>query len=414
MKLQKTTLMKINFIVLFIFIYCFGFAQSHIASIENVQKDGFNKIQISAEVRSASRENLDFFRILDKNNKEVPYVVFDNTNRNFQRYRELKILRKTILKDSITSIEIPFNYPTQKYSEDIGLHISNTTLNKTCTVSGSDNQIEWFGLVDNQLLTNLNNEKGTSVKKIIHLPSNNYKFLKIDFNDKNSLPINIIDVGYFNGEQKVIDTSILNDFKYKIKEDLKKKKTIITFSSDIFQKVDGISLATATQLFSRSAKVFVTKTRNVKRQTESYQQEISSFQLNSNTSNTFKFNSFFVKEFTIEIENQDNQPLEISKIDLLQENLYVIADLKSNEKYEVIIDSTFTKPQYDLANFIDSSKDYPKAKISKLTKIKSKKENSSEKPFWQSKAFMWICILFGIAITGYFAIGLLKDLKEKQ
>ena len=404
--------MKIKFLVLFLFISCFGFAQSHIASFENVQKDGLNKIQISAEVRSASHENLDYFRILDKNKKEVPYVVFDNTNRNFQRYRELKIVRKTILKDSITSIEIPFNYPTQKYCEDIGLHISNTTLNKTFSVSGSDNQIEWFGLVDNQLLTNLNNEKGTSVKKIIHLPSNNYKFLKIDFNDKNSLPINVIDVGYFIGDQKVFETSILNDFKYKIKEDSKSKKTIITFSSNTFQKVDGISLAIATHLFSRTAKVFVTKIRKVKRQTESYRQEISSFQLNSNTSNTFQLNSFFVREFTIEIENQDNQPLEISKIDLLQENLYVIADLKSNEKYEVIIDSTFTKPQYDLANFIDSSKDYPKTKISKLTKIESQNEIASEKPFWQSKVFMWICILFGIAIIGYFAMGLLKDIKE--
>ena len=78
-----------------------------------------------------------------------------------------------------------------------------------------------------------------------------------------------------------------------------------------------------------------------------------------------------------------------------------------------MIDSTLSKPQYDLVNFAFNSKDYPKATISNLTKIESKKENASEKPFWQSKAFMWICILFGIAIIGYFAIGLLKDMKKE-
>ena len=129
--------------------------------------------------------------------------------------------------------------------------------------------------------------------------------------------------------------------------------------------------------------------------------------------NSFQLNGFFEKEFTIEIENQDNQPLNLSKIKVLQNSLYVILDLKTNEKYEVVIDSTLSKPQYDIANFAFNSKDYPKATISNLTKIESEKENASEKPFWQSKAFMWICILFGIAIIGYFAMGLLKDMKKE-
>ena len=187
----------------------------------------------------------------------------------------------------------------------------------------------------------------------------------------------------------------------------------LQFSADHFQKVDEIAFTISNKLFSRNATLFVNKIRTIKRQTENYQQEISSFVLNSNTSNSFQLNGFFEKEFTIEIENQDNQPLDFSKIELLQNSLYVISDLKSNEKYEVVIDSTLTKPQYDLDNFIKESKiDYPKATISNFTKIASEKGNASEKPFWQSKAFMWICILFGIAIIGYFAIGLLKDMKE--
>jgi hypothetical protein len=411
MKLQKTNQMRIKILGLIAFVYSFGFAQTHKGTIENIKEDGFHKIKIAPEVRSASRDNLDYFRILDKNKKEIPYVVFKNTNRNSLYSEKLEVINKSSIKDSISSFVV-MNY-NSKYNGELSLLISNSKINKYFSVSGSNNQKEWFGLVSNQLLSDLNNENGTSVEKVISFPSNNYTFLKIEFEDKNSLPINILNIGYYKGEQSTIETSILNDFQYKITENKKDKKSIIIFSADHFQKVNEIAFTISNKLFSRNAKLFVNRTRTIKRQTENYQEAVSSFVLNSNTSNSFQLNGFFEKEFTIEIENQDNQPLEFLKIELLQNSQYVIADLKTNEQYEVSIDSTLTKPQYDLNNFIKESKiDYPKAIISNFTKITSEKENASEKPFWQSKAFMWICILFGIAIIGYFAIGLLKDMKE--
>ena len=57
------------------------------------------------------------------------------------------------------------------------------------------------------------------------------------------------------------------------------------------------------------------------------------------------------KEFTIEIENMDNQPLEIQNIQLFQNPITIVSRLKANEKYEVVIDSTYSKPIYDLVNF---------------------------------------------------------------
>lgn len=411
MKLQKMNHMRIRILIFITFIGAFGFAQSHKGTIENIKEDGFHEILIDSKVRSASHDNLDYFRILDKSKNEVPYVVFNNSNRNDLLFEKLEIINKLSIKDSISSFVINnYNY---KFNGVLVLEISNSKISKNYSISGSNDQKEWYGLVANQILSDLNSENGTSVEIVIPFPSNNYKFLNIEFKDTKSLPINILKIGYLKGEQRAIETSILKDFQYKITENKKDKKSIITFSADHFQKVDEIAFTISNKLFSRNATLFVNKIRTIKRQTENYQQEISSFVLNSNTSNSFQLNGFFEKEFTIEIENQDNQPLDFSKIELLQNSLYIISDLKSNEKYEVVIDSTLTKPQYDLNNFIKESKiDYPKAIISNFTKITSEKENASEKPFWQSKVFMWICILFGIAIIGYFAIGLLKDMKE--
>jgi hypothetical protein len=403
--------MKCKIALSLILCASFGFAQSYQAKIENTQKDGFYKIQITPEVLSAATDNLDFLRIQDKNKNEIPYVVYSDTNRNPAHFEKLEIGSKVAIKDSISSFVI--NNYAFKDNGELVLLITNSKINKYYNLSGSNDQKEWFGLVANQLLSNLNNESGTVVEKTISFPLNNYKFLKLDFIDKKSLPINLVSVGYFKGEKAQLENVILKDFKYQILQNKKEKKTIINFKSNNFQKVSGISFQIATKLYSRNAILFVNRTERLKKQTKNFRQDISNFVLKSNSSNSLFFDGIFEKDFTIEIENNDNQPLTFSKIEVLQKPLYIISDLKANEKYEVIIDSTLSKPQYDLEGFVmDFKKDYLKASISNLKKVTVTQKNASEKPFWQSKAFMWVCILFAIAIIGYFAIGLLKDMKK--
>jgi len=92
------------------------------------------------------------------------------------------MLRQSNNNDSITSIIVSLN--ELKNITELSLIISNTTIKKSYSISGSNNQQEWFGLVSNQLLSNLNNENGSNVEKIISLPINNYKFLRFDFNNK--------------------------------------------------------------------------------------------------------------------------------------------------------------------------------------------------------------------------------------
>lgn len=410
---QIFNLMKIKFVLYCLFVFAFGFSQTHKASISDVKKDGFHKITISPEIRSASKDNLDFFRILDKNKKEVPYVVVDNEKRSSFYFNKIENVKKTTIQDSITSYIVPLNYNTMKHCSELSFLISNTNLEKKYRISGSYNQIDWFGLVSNQYLTDLNNENGTTVEKIISFPMNNYDFLKIDFFDKNSLPINVIDIGFNRGEQKTFLVQYVEDFHYKINEDKMSKKTIITFSSDDFQRVDGVSFEVRTKLYSRNASLFLNSTRKVKKRTENVKQEISSFTLNSNSINTFQLNGFFEKVFTIEIDNKDNQPLEISNIKVLQNTISIVADLKANEKYEVIIDTILTQPQYDLANFTQKfNSDLPLATITNLQKLDPKSKEDTDKAFWQKPIFLWSSILIALGLLAYFVFSMLKDVEK--
>ncbi|SEP95435.1 hypothetical protein SAMN05444005_10418 [Flavobacterium urocaniciphilum] len=403
--------MKIKFVLYCLFAFAFGFSQTHKATISDVKKDGFHNITISPEVRSASKDNLDCFRILDKSKKEVPYVVVENLNRIALHFKKVTIVNKSTSKDSISRIII--TDLDLKNNTELILHIANSNIDKTYSISGSNNQKDWYGLVSNQILSDLNNEKETSVRKTILIPKNNYKFLRIDFNDKKSLPINVFDIGYYKDKESAVETTYLKEFKYKISEDKKNKKTIITFSSENFQRVDKISFDVKTKLFSRNASVFVNKKRKVKKRTENFKQEISNFNLASNTSNLFHLNNFFEKVFTIEIDNKDNQPLEISNIKVLQNAISVVADLKANEKYDVIIDTTLTQPQYDLANFTQKfNSDLPLATITNLQKLDKKTKEDTDKAFWQQPVFLWSSILIALGLLAYFVFSMLKDVEK--
>lgn len=414
MNLKIVVQMKIKLFISFCFISIFGFGQSLKGAIERVEEKGFHRILIAPEVRSASNENFDFLRIYDDEKKEIPYVVDFNKDYFFSnRYSPLRISDQKQFKDSV-SYYIVNVVQNMKYCSELSLKIANTGLTKEYNISGSDDGIHWFGLVMNSMLYDLNDFQNTYVRKTVSFPNNSYKFLKIEFIDKNSMPIKLLEVGYFIGDEKIEPTTVLEVFKHKIIEDKTNKKTIIKFSADNLYTVDGIAFNFKNSRFFRKASVFIKETRSVKKKSEIYRKSVATFNLDSNSANSFKWESFQAKDFEIEIDNLDNEPLEIKEIKLLQHQFYLIADLDVSKNYEIVVDSTLSKPQYDLVKFLPIDLTQLNViRISDFKKISSNKASITQQ-FWQTKWFLWTAIVVAGLIIGYFAFGLLKEVEKKD
>lgn len=404
--------MKNKFAFLLILIAFQGFAQNYTGTLSTINQDGLHLILLNPEVRSATNSNTNFFRILDENKNEVAFVNYKPKNENKFDFIELPIVSKRILNDSLTSIQV--ENKSERSLNSLVVVITNTSVVKNYNVSGSNDGENWFGLVQNQQLSNLNSEKEKQVEKTISFPLNNYSFLRIDFSDKKSLPINVIQVGVYQSEINYVNQLELNDFRQNIISNKEKKKTQITIQFQSPQVISKINFDIRSDLYYRNARILVNKSRKIKKRTENYQEEICSLVLNSKTNNQFILDDFFEKEFIIEIDNQDNQPLEINKISFFQSPEYVLANLKTTENYKVIIDSTLSKPNYDLQNFeFENSKELEVLTIENFKKSEHVKAQSQEQKFWQTKWFLWICIAIGGLAVIYFALGMLKDMKEK-
>ncbi len=396
--------------ILLLCVSVVGFGQNFSGELTPAEQTGLHQIIITPKIRAVAKNDLRYLRIFDSKNQQVPYA-FATHNRESENYSQFTIVSKNSIADSITSLVV--ENKARKKINQFNLQIENTALTKVYSVSGSNTGEEWFGLVANELLSDLVSSSGTSVTKTINFPSNTYSFLRIIFSDKKSLPINILSVGI--AETVIIPEKLIeiSDFKYEVSEDTKRKVTTISFHAPITYKIDAIRFDIATDYYNRSAKLVVTTEALARKRKTYYDEELVSFVLNSKNPQIHYLNSIDKREFKIEIENNDNQALTITNIHLYQKPVIIVSELNAKEKYQVIVDSTYSKPTYDLKDFVaEKVVNLPEATVANFRQISGEDSRSIEKSFWQTELFMWICIVLGGVIVSYFAYGLLKDMKE--
>ena len=158
------------------------------------------------------------------------------------------------------------------------------------------------------------------------------------------------------------------------------------------------------------------ETRKIKKREEVIEVEVAQFQLHSRKGQSLLCClTLNAKEFVLEIDNQDNPPLQIERVRLLQKPIYLIAQLQPQQNYQLHIDPTLSKPSYDLENFISSNtKVIGDSTVDCFSKSSTESEALQPLAFWQTPLFMWICIAFGVIFIGYFAFGLLKEMNNED
>lgn len=408
--------MKINKFILLIFVANLSFAQYQTTGkIKEVSQNGLHEIILSPAIRSCSNQDLSDIRIFDSKENEIPYFIQSNTNIASNTFEEYEIISKTVLPKKSTSIILAL--PSTKSNNQLSLIIANSDAAKKYSVSGSDNQKDWFGISNSQTLNDLNNSSTTTVVKTIFYPLNTYHYLKIDFDDQKTLPVNILKAGNFNTQLQKNTLQEIVPEKSVTAEIRSRKETQIHILFDVPQVINQITFEiTKPTYYNRKAILYKKVKRETKRKSQIVEKEIASFELNPNSNNIFTIPEIFEKEFFIKIENHDNQPLSISKIKYHQKPISIVADLNSNEHYHLKTgNKSMTAPDYDLSNFKNNiAHNLPQTFIYDIQQKAAVKDQKENKSLWQQSWFMWLCILLGGATILFFTASLVKDLKSKK
>ncbi len=408
--------MKLNKIITFLFFVSVSFAQNTTtAKLKPVTENGLHKIVLPTSIRSISKEDLSDFRILDSKENEVPYFYKNTTEATRScDYIAYKIISETIIPKKQTTVI--FENPITNI-ESLILTIANYDGEKTYNLSGSNNQNQWYGLSNNNILSDLNSEKGLYSDKIILLPKNNYKFLKIELDDKKTLPISIRSISNNNYITTLSNLLPIDYANLETTELKSEKKTQIHIVFDNSQFLNQIKFKiTEPKLYKRYATIYKIVNTKVKHKFVDQKIELIGFELNADSKNTFNLSNIHEKDFYIAIENDDNQPLQIKDIQFFQIPVYVIADLKVNENYTIRTGNpNAIAPVYDLENFEKSiSNKLPEAKIIEIIMPKLTFDVATKKQFWEQSWFLWVCICVAAIAILYFTMSLIKDLKKSE
>lgn len=415
-KIHQKKMIKIFSFLLLISISTISAQQEQIkGSLNTVATDGLYKIKIPHMVRSYANRDISDFRIWDSKGNQVPYFMHtDDSETRISNFSEFEINSVSIIPD--TSSTYIFKNSIKKIEKAI-LLLANYQGSKRFSLQGSNDQKQWFGLVNSQTLYSLNSATDISTYKVVKFPMCSYNYLKIVFDDGNSLPINVLKIGTATTEVIPAKQDMIAVMSTTISEIKTEKKTKIHVVFEHPEIINQISFdIAAPDLYNRTGIIYTLKEKKVKHKVQTYQERITSFRIRSDKEARFPVSSFFGKELYIEIENQDNLVLDIASIQFLQNPLYVVADLKKQEIYTVSAgDRGLTAPQYDISYFRDRiSGNLPTSEIISLTLTEEKKDKKKVTSFWQQSWFMWVCISFAAILVTYFASSLLKDMRKED
>ena len=407
--------MKTYKIALLLLLSFSGFAQQFtVASkVSEVKESGLRSIALTPNFRSYADVNLAGIRLHNSNGKEIPYILSSPEKSRIQSgFEKYHMLLRRNVNDSLTQVLIE-HLSGEKWQE-ITLAIANTDAVKTYSISGSNDNSEWFGLVNSQTLSGLYSHADTEVYKTLPMPVNTYKYLKIEFNDKTSLPLNVTAAGTLTGRPVITTLEEIQDAHVKITQMILEKKTRVTITFNHPAIIDEVVFnITNPKLYKRNAALFVSRTHTVRKKTSTYLEQEFAFDLTSTGKNTISDLNLIENKIVINIDNKDNEPLEIASVKLYHTPVNLIADLKSGEKYVLFAGNVqLSEPDYDLKDFRSQIPVVlPKATLSKPEPVNAKTKGlNADKSPW----IMWACIAAGALILFYFCYNLIRDMKDSE
>ncbi|HSC38422.1 MAG TPA: hypothetical protein VLD19_11135, partial [Chitinophagaceae bacterium] len=166
------------------------------AALDSVSQNGFYQINLLPGLAARLQPNLADIRIVDTAGKQVPYILKSDTPSFTQEwFSDLPIISNKKEADRQTHVVIE-NVPGKELSELL-LVIKNTDAKRTVSLSGSDDNRNWYIIKENILLADMFIAEGDHFIQALRFPNSKYRYFKLTINGKDVLPVNIIKAGFF-------------------------------------------------------------------------------------------------------------------------------------------------------------------------------------------------------------------------
>jgi hypothetical protein len=405
---------KISLFMLFFFLSAITYGQinnyRYQRTITGI-KDQWHKIELPDEIFSKLKADFSDIRILgvskDNDSLEVPYILKEGSEKVTTNKIEFNLLNQA---KNDKGYFYTFEIPNETNVNQISLDFKERNFDWRMSLAGSQNQQEWFTILDDYRVLSIHNElTDYSFTKII-FPDTRYRFYRL-YIDTKSKP-NLLSSGI-----------LLNDTIQGQYRQHEKKRTVISEEKKSKQTIIDIELKMAVPVslltfFIKDTVDFYrpftiqylsdsTKTQ------DGWNYVYSTLQngiLNSFENNKFQLNSIVLKKLRLIIKNDDNRPLEIDSVKVEGYVFRLEARFDKPAQYFLSYgNDEVSMPNYDITRFDDKIPATMSLLVIGEEQMNDKSLATDSAPFFENKIWLWFIMTIIIIILGWFAFKMLQE-----
>lgn len=378
----------------------------------SVNVNGYHSIVVPQEFRARVANNMGMLRLKDAKGNEVPFILQTTTPQS-SYFSPIPYEQD---KNKVDSTEL-FLIDTKVKKKNSGyiIQVANTDNSKKYRVEGSDDKENWFGIINNGILTDLKDDSQTFTNKSIQFPLVDYRYIRIILDDKSSPPIKVLHIGEIKSDETAPQLERVKHVAYQQTNNLDRKTTTIAITKEMWSPIDYFQIYTSTpKQYYRTAHTYTEQQRSNtdKRHSGSRYSNSEYLELHSNVNGIYMLQKAYPSSFFLEIENEDSPALQIDSIVFYQTPIRLIADMDKQQEYSLQADTNWTSPNYDLAKItLNLPSDIPTVTIGT---IKNLETNSTSGNKNYGNYILVACSILGVCLVFYFGRGLIKDVNKDK
>ncbi len=394
--------MKVIYTLTFLLFFSSGFAQifDYESVLKTVDSNGYYKIFLPPQITSKLNADFTDIRIINAQEKEVPFIKIVDKKIETQKYHHFKILEKKYRAvKGYTKIAI--HNPRKEDITNICLIVNNPQLQKTIKLAGSNDKKHWFEIHDFSFQPNLAEVENIELR-LIDFPITTYEYYELKIYAPENIEIEVIKAFYYDISIKNIKYTTVGKPKVQQNDSLEQKVSIIEVDFEEPQYIDQLTFEFAdSTYFLRKVEIYEPKKRREKKvRMEFFNQLSSDFFISSNRINKLQLANHKVEKLFLRIYNQNDNPLKIKSVRGYQLKHYLCASLDSGQQYKLQFGNlSIGAPMYDLRFFRDSLPNTMLETLPKEIRKIGAKVSEEEKIIIVPPAVMW-----GVAIVVIFLL----------
>jgi hypothetical protein len=374
---------------------------------------GYICLPLDGEVYDHSRLSLSDLRLLDDQQREVPYAFFEAKEVTTEERRNARLFNKALVPKAYSTVTLDLG--EEVYNNKLIVKTKSQNFKRRLEISGGPDGRKWFVLRDNAYIFDFSGDQKIQLTTVQY-PENNYRYLQIKVWNGSESPLELEGAEVFLIKTKTPERILLPNRPISREEDPKLKATVCLLDLNYRNlPCDFLVLETPEENFSRFVEIHGSndlKSWQRHLQSEFYRFKTSKYDVEKKS---FRFPQARDRYLKVIVYNYDDPPLRLGNV----ESRGIVQDLifqaESNRQYFLYYgNEQAPAPLYDM----ERVKNY--LNIETLARVKLSGENLNrefipktlQRP-WSERwpVLFWGILVFLVLVLGAYIVQLMKKVK---